>query len=265
MSLEEELKTTIALHRRQRARELDAGKRIFFPTSTDQVLTLRNVDVCLSSKIILQNVLIRSLSFTLNKQSTLLISGPSGCGKSSLLRLIAGLQYNTSTSPNSCIQFLRRDSTVFLPQQLHLIDGTLRQQLSYLFESKGLGILVEDNVKIRDVLLIVGLEHLLDRYSLDVFEHRWSRILSIGEQQRLMIASALLLLNTKTIGCLVLDEVTSGCDEETERRIYLFLCRMAIPYISISHRHSLIDYHTHQLTIDPSKQSYTFVSLRSIV
>jgi ABC-type uncharacterized transport system fused permease/ATPase subunit len=112
-------------------------------------------------------------------------------------------------------------------------------------------------------LLIVGLEHFIDRYSLDLSEHIWSRILSIGEQQRLMIASALLVLQTKTIHCFVFDEVTAGCDEETERRIYSYLYHLDISYISVSHRHRLVDYHRHQLIIDQNTQSYKFITLRS--
>jgi putative ATP-binding cassette transporter len=259
----EELKTIIAMHRHQQVNELNTGKRVIIRTPIDQVLILRNIDICLPSNIISQNVLIRSLTFTLQTKSTLLISGPSGCGKSSLLRFIAGLQYNSSSAPDSCIEFLSCDSTIFLPQQLHLIDGTLRHQLSYLFESKGFGILVKDDINIRDVLLVVGLEYLIDRYSLDSSEHTWSRILSIGEQQRLMIASALLVLNTNTINCFIFDEVTAGCDEETERRIYSYLYHLGISYISVSHRRRLIDYHSHQLIIDRNNQSYKFIALRS--
>ena len=137
----------------------------------------------------------------------------------------------------------------------------MRQQLSYLTESKGF-ILANDNLKICEILQIVGLEYLLDRYSLDLSEHIWSRILSIGEQQRLMIASALLVLQTETIDCFVFDEITSGCDEETERRIYSYLYHSNISCISVSHRYRLIDYHTHQLIIDQKTKSYKFIALR---
>jgi ABC-type uncharacterized transport system fused permease/ATPase subunit len=44
----------------------------------------------------------------------------SGCEKSSLLRLLAGLQYNLTD--NSSIIIPSRSSTIFIPQQIYLIE-----------------------------------------------------------------------------------------------------------------------------------------------
>jgi ABC-type uncharacterized transport system fused permease/ATPase subunit len=79
-------------------------------------------------------VLVSDINLTLSSDDNLIITGPSGCGKSTLLRLLAGLIPNESDKNNSVLRIFSRQNTIFLCQQLHLIEGTLREQLSYLRE-----------------------------------------------------------------------------------------------------------------------------------
>lgn len=115
----------------------------------------------------------------------------------------------------------------------------------------------------RDLLERFRLGSLLDRYSLDGKAQNWSQLLSIGEQQRLIMVTAL-LVGTDTIRLFVLDETTSGCDRQTEKIIYDFLQQSNVQYVSVSHRPEIESYHSHKLVIDPNTRSYTIVSNKSL-
>jgi putative ATP-binding cassette transporter len=244
--LSEQLNASRQLHRDRSLAELSSGRRIIINSNSNypQVSFASNkVNVYIPS--ISSSLLIQSLTFSLNSRSSLIITGPSGCGKSSLLRLLAGLQYNLTD--NSSIYVPSRSSSIFLPQQLYLIEGTLREQLNYLRHAKNMSTCNNDQQSIQ----------------------LWSRTLSLGEQQRLIIVVALVTLirasnqdENNQIKHFILDETTAGCDELTEKTIYEYLRSSDVQYISISHRNELIKYHTHQLIINPRNRSYELVEHR---
>jgi vitamin B12/bleomycin/antimicrobial peptide transport system ATP-binding/permease protein len=75
----------------------------------------------------------------------------------------------------------------------------------------------------------------------------WSRVLSLGEQQRL--AFARLLLHRPRIA--YLDEATSATDEGLEHSLYALL-RDELPgciLVSVAHRSTLDPFHTHRLEL----------------
>ncbi|CAF0727958.1 unnamed protein product [Adineta steineri] len=159
-----------------------------------------------------------------------------------------GLVRNETDNKNSVLHIIPRQNIVILCQQLHLIRGTLREQLSYLRLAHGLSSVTDDNYA-QQLLNEFSLGHLIDRYSMNGKRQVWSELLSIGEQQRLMIVSAL-LVGTETARLLILDETTSGCDKQTEEAIYKYLQRSNLQFISISHRKEISKYHSRQMTID---------------
>lgn len=265
--ISEQLVTLRKLHRDLRLAEVSSRRRVEVHPTNDfrqLSLSLNNVDVCIPTAA--ASVLIRSLSFSLKPSSSLIITGASGCGKSSLLRLLAGLQYNLTDNSSICIP--PRQATIFLPQQLYLIEGTLREQLNYFRVAKNMSLWNNDQ-QLKELLLKFNLLHLVDRYTLDSSVQLWSRTLSLGEQQRLIIVVALVSMlrnsrdndNSQPIKYLILDETTAGCDEVTEKTIYEHLNRSGIQYISISHRNQIVKYHTHQLIIDPKNHSYELIEL----
>ncbi|KAH8057667.1 ATP-binding cassette sub-family D [Aureococcus anophagefferens] len=71
----------------------------------------------------------------------------------------------------------------------------------------------------------------------------WSARLSLGEQQRLSVARALL----KRPALCVLDESTSALDVGTEARLYRLLRANVALVVSVAHRPTAMDFHTHVL------------------
>lgn len=180
--------------------------------------------------------LVKDLTLTLTAGQRLLITGPSGCGKSTLLRTIAGIWPYAS----GCIQIPKDARLMFVPQKSYMPINTLREVLLY----PGLSRSVSD-LSLQAVLTACRLKHLagkLDQW-LD-----WGQALSLGEQQRMAFARALL----QKPDWLFLDEATSALDESTEQAVYQLavktLTKTAI--ISVGHRSTLAEYHRQRLLLD---------------
>ena len=177
--------------------------------------------------------LVSDLSLTLPNAAALLIRGRSGVGKTTLLRSIAGLW------PYVEGKVIRPsgEQALFLPQKPYLPLGTLRAALHYPAQ-------VMADQRAADTLQRVNLGHLVARLDEDA---DWSSILSLGEQQRLSIGRAL-LAQPKVV---FLDEASSAMDEGLEHAMYQLL-RESLPnttLVSVGHRSSLIDFHTHELDL----------------
>jgi putative ATP-binding cassette transporter len=178
--------------------------------------------------------LVEDLSFELPPTSSLLIRGQSGIGKTTLLRAIAGLwPYVDGTIVRPVDQ-----QSLFLPQKPYLPLGTLRSSLYYP------SIPAQTYDEAAAVLDRCHLGHLVAR--LDE-EDDWTRILSLGEQQRLAIGRV--LLNRPQV--VFLDEASSAMDEGLEHAMYRLL-RESLPeatLVSVGHRSSLLEFHTRGLEL----------------
>jgi putative ATP-binding cassette transporter len=98
--------------------------------------------------------------------------------------------------------------------------------------------------QIAEVLVAVGLPALSTRLE---DEAHWNRILSLGEQQRLGIARAIL----HRPDYLFLDEASASLDEPAEARVYRLL-HERLPdttIVSIGHRSTLKVFHHRHLTL----------------
>ncbi|MFS2016631.1 ABC transporter ATP-binding protein/permease [Massilia sp. CT11-108] len=181
-------------------------------------------------------VLIKELSLVLKPGDALLITGASGCGKSSLLRAIAGLWRTGSGT----IQHPPLEDVFFLPQQPYLQPGTLRSQLIYPSVHRDLS-----DEQLLDILQQVHLPALADRVGgLDAV-HDWSKLLSVGEQQRL--AFGRVLVHAPRI--VILDEATSALDSANETALYARLRASGATLVSIAHREAVLRHHTHVLKL----------------
>ncbi|CAF1281965.1 unnamed protein product [Rotaria sordida] len=128
-------------------------------------------------------------------------------------------------------------------------------------QAHGLSSITDDSYA-QQLLNEFNLGHLIDRYSMDGKKHIWSELLSIGEQQRLMMVTAF-LVGTETIRLFILDETTSACDKQMEKAIYEHLQRLNVQFISISHQRNLRKYHSQQMTIDTRHMSIPIPVLKT--
>lgn len=177
-----------------------------------------------------EQMLVKDLSLKVAQGEGLVIVGPSGAGKSSLLRVIAGLWQTGSgsvTRPGG-------QQMLFLPQQPYLPLGSLRCQLTYPQ--------LDSNIPDDELL------GWLDRVNLSALAERsggldaeldWSTVLSVGEQQRLTFARALIAKPR----FLLLDESTSALDTSNECHLYGQLAALSITPISVSHHPAISKYH----------------------
>ncbi|MDY4280269.1 MAG: ABC transporter ATP-binding protein/permease [[Pasteurella] mairii] len=183
--------------------------------------------------------LIKSLSFILNQGNSLLIQGPSGVGKTTLLRTAAGL-WSYSEGYIACPQ----DNALFLSQKPYLPQGRLIDALYYPQTTPENA----DLEKAQAIIKKIQLGHLAEKLEQ---ENDWTRVLSLGEQQRL--AFARLLLHKPSVA--FLDEATASMDEGLEDAMYR-LIRAELPQtiiISVGHRSTLQRHHQQHLRINPDK------------
>lgn len=190
-------------------------------------------------------VLIKNLSLTLPQGASVLIKGPSGAGKTTLLRTLAGLwSFSEGTVSYPLHQAL------FLSQKPYLPQGRLIDALYY-------PAVAPDNVNLNqaaEIMRDVQLGHLADKLKQ---ENDWTRVLSLGEQQRLSFAR--ILIHQPAVA--FLDEATASMDEGLEDAMYR-LVRERLPnttIISVGHRSTLKIHHQQQLVINPDNQSWALV------
>jgi vitamin B12/bleomycin/antimicrobial peptide transport system ATP-binding/permease protein len=178
-------------------------------------------------------ILKEDLNITFKKGEHTLITGHTGVGKSTLARVLSGLwPYGKGEIKIPSSSFL------FLPQKPYMPLGSLESVLQYPASNAS-----KDEVD--KVLKAVGLSGLKPHLQ-DVND--WARVLSLGEQQRIAIARALL---TKP-HWLVLDEATSAMDEASEAELYSLL-KKGLPdttFISIGHRESLKPLHSREIRLE---------------
>src|SRR6185437_5383655 len=173
--------------------------------------------------------LVAADGFRIRDHERLLVTGPSGAGKSTLFRAIAGIWPFGKGS----VHIPAGTSLMMLPQRPYFPVAPLHAALAYPSEAGAFSA-----ERIREVLKEVGLPQLASR--LDEEEH-WNRMLSLGEQQRLGIARALL----QAPQFLFLDEATASLDEASEAALYRLL-QERLPdttVVSIGHRATLSAFH----------------------
>ena len=170
------------------------------------ILVVRNLRKRLSDRTVLKNV-----SFEVYSGEIFIIRGPSGSGKSTLLRCL-----NRLIEPDAGDILFKgksifemnptelRRGVILVPQVPVMFDGTVKENLTFALEVLKMKYSDED---IKEIIERVGLPlSYLDKPA---------RELSVGEQQRVSIARAL-MLNPEVM---LMDEPTSHLDPENTRII----------------------------------------------
>jgi putative ABC transport system ATP-binding protein len=156
------------------------------------------------------------------------VVGPSGCGKSTLLRLLNRLADPDSGSVNYRgrgvseyeVLGLRREVSL-VPQLPALLEGTVASNIAFATRLAG------REAETDRVLGLAGLD--------PSFAARDSAKLSVGEQQRVMLARSLALEPS----VLLLDEPTSALDETARDSVETTLldlrARLGLSFVLVTH------------------------------
>jgi putative ATP-binding cassette transporter len=167
-----------------------------------------------------------------------LVTGPSGAGKSTLFRAIAGIW----PFGRGKIAIPANATLMMLPQRPYFPVGSLQDAIAYPSEHQSFS-----PQAIADAIKAVGLPTLATRLDEDA---HWNRMLSLGEQQRLGVARALL----HKPQFLFLDEATASLDEPSEAALYR-LIEAELPgtsVVSIGHRSTLNAFHQRHVAMAPA-------------
>ena len=186
--------------------------------------------------------LVASDNVKMPRGEPVLVTGPSGSGKSTLFRAIAGIWPFGSGR----VVVPKDARLMMLPQRPYFPVGTLAAAVTYPAEPGRY-----DREQVAEAISAVGLPALAQR--LDEEAH-WNRMLSLGEQQRLGIARALL----QKPDFLFLDEATASLDEPSEAALYRLL-QERLPdatVVSIGHRSTLAAFHRRRLALERDGDRY---------
>lgn len=183
------------------------------PFSTEPVVVAKNVSIFQGEQTVLENV-----SFEIEKGSFLYLVGRTGSGKSSLLKtLYADLPlqvgevkvagFDLKKIKSSKVSMLRRKLGIVFQDFQLLNDRTVAENLNFVMKATGWKNKEKMKKRIAEILMQVGL---------GAIENKMPHQLSGGEQQRVVIARA--LINEPTL--LVADEPTGNLDPKVADGIH---------------------------------------------
>ncbi len=202
----------------------------------DNSIEFNNVSISIKDHLVFKNI-----NFTVKKGEFIYIIWKVGSGKTTLIKtinaeipvtegnsLVAGFQLENLKRKQ--IPLLRRKLGVVFQDFQLLTDRTIQDNLAFVLKATGWKGKTEINTRIGEVLEKVGLG-----YKGYKFPHQ----LSGGEQQRVVIARA--LLNDPEI--ILADEPTGNLDPETSAEIMEILCDISKngrAVLMVTHNYNLL-------------------------
>lgn len=166
----------------------------------------------------LNNLVLNQISLTINAGDSIGIIGASGSGKTTLVNVILGLlspqngeiRYNGKLLSGSLSDW--NNNVAYIPQQVFLIDDTLRNNVVLGFDESEV-----DESQLKNALHQAKLTEVINQLpqGIDTIVGEAGVNLSGGQKQRVALARA--FYYNRTI--LVMDEATSAIDNDTEREV----------------------------------------------
>ena len=202
----------------------------------DILLKLENVEICRE-----ENRVLHDACLTLRNGEFVYVIGKVGSGKSSLLKslyceipILRGeariMDYNLTKMKRKDIPYLRRKLGIVFQDFQLLTDRSVSKNLEFVLKATGWKKKRESKDRIDNVLRQVGMQ---DK------GYKMPHELSGGEQQRIVIARAL-LNNPKLI---LADEPTGNLDPETSGQIVQLLhdiCQQGTAVIMTTHNYTIV-------------------------
>ena len=202
----------------------------------DILLKLENVEICRE-----ENRVLHDACLTLRNGEFVYVIGKVGSGKSSLLKslyceipILRGeariMDYNLTKMKRKDIPYLRRKLGIVFQDFQLLTDRSVSKNLEFVLKATGWKKKSEIKERIDNVLRQVGMQ---DK------GYKMPHELSGGEQQRIVIARAL-LNNPKLI---LADEPTGNLDPEASGKIVQLLhdiCQQGTAVIMTTHNYTIV-------------------------
>jgi cell division transport system ATP-binding protein len=189
-----------------------------------------------------EHIVLKDVTFKVNNGELVYLVGKVGSGKSSLLKTMYAdvpiksgsaqvLEYDMNTLKRKDVPYLRRRLGIVFQDFQLLMDRSVYANLEFVLKSTGMTVTSERDERIEHVLQEVGLTNK---------SYKMPHELSGGEQQRVVIARA--LLNNPDL--IIADEPTGNLDPDTGEQIFNLLHNIAKGGTSVilaTHNHALID------------------------
>lgn len=179
-------------------------------TNTSCPAVLNNISFGYNEKDVISN-----FSMSIHDNKLTILVGESGCGKSTIMKLLLGLytpqggEVTFRGSEKVTLESLRQ-KTAYVPQDTKLFGDSIYQNIAYGNEKATR----EDIIHVANLAGAHEFIHRLNNgYETVLYDDGAN--LSGGQKQRILIARALL----KDSQILLLDEITSALDNETESKI----------------------------------------------
>lgn len=191
---------------------------------------------------------VRDISFRLDRGSFTVITGPIGAGKTTLLRALLGLlpqvdndgevRWN-GVALHDRAAFLVPPNAAFLPQVPQLISDSLADNIA-------LGVTTDETLA--HALRLAELEHDLSAMADGTDTLIGPRGLRLSGGQRQRVATARALIHAPEL--VVLDDLSSALDVETEIRLWDNLAEAGMTVLAVSHRAVAFDRATQVLRLE---------------